>query len=91
MYVFSVCPRNITNIYLTAAGLTGFAIFVSVSGIVLSLFMLLVPVFYEKYDKFIRLARALKEVRVAFILTGAGATASFLIASVFTCLIDIVA
>jgi hypothetical protein len=64
------------------AGLTGFAIFVSISGIALSLFMLLVPVIYEKYDKFVRLARALKEVRVGFILTGAGATASFLVACV---------
>lgn len=42
--------------------------------------MLLVPVLYEKYDKFVRLARALKEVRVGFILTGAGTTASILIA-----------
>jgi hypothetical protein len=45
--------------------------------------MLLVPVAYEKYDKFVRLARALKEVRVGFILTGMGVTFSLLIACVF--------
>jgi len=49
----------------------------------LSAFMLLIPVAYEKYDKFVRLARALKEIRVGFILTGAGVTFSLLIASVF--------
>jgi hypothetical protein len=64
------------------AGLSGFALFVTVSGIFLSLFMLLVPVAYEKYDKFARLARALKEVRVGFILGGSGTVFSLLIASV---------
>lgn len=44
--------------------------------------MLMVPVIYEKYDKFVRLARALKEVRVGFILTGVGTTASLLISCV---------
>jgi hypothetical protein len=44
--------------------------------------MLLIPVAYEKYDKFVRLARALKEVRVGFILTGTGVTFSLLIACV---------
>lgn len=44
--------------------------------------MLTVPVLYEKYDKFIRLARALKELRVSFILTGAGTGVSLLIACV---------
>lgn len=62
------------------AGLTGFAIFVSVAGIVLSLLMLLVPVVYEKWDKGARLARAFKEVRVGFILTGSGAVFGLLIA-----------
>ncbi|KAF9463863.1 hypothetical protein BDZ94DRAFT_1257645 [Collybia nuda] len=66
------------------SGLTGFAIFISVAGICLSLFMLMVPVVYEKYDKFVRLARALKEVRVGFILTGTGVTASLLIAFIVT-------
>lgn len=61
------------------AGLSGFAVFISVAGIVYSLFLLLVPVIYEKYDKFNRLARALKEVRVGFILVGTGVAVSFLI------------
>lgn len=47
--------------------------------------MLLVPVAYEKYDEFIRLARALKEVRVGFILTGTGVTLSLLIAYALLC------
>lgn len=48
-------------------------------GILLSAFMLFVPVAYEKHDKFVRLASALKEVRVGFILTGTGITFSLLI------------
>ncbi|KAJ8581677.1 hypothetical protein M405DRAFT_800993 [Rhizopogon salebrosus TDB-379] len=66
------------------SGLSGFAIFVSVSGIFLALFLLCVPVVYEKYDKFTRLARALKEVRVGFILVGSGSIFSLLIASITT-------
>jgi len=62
------------------SGLTGFALFVSIAGIFLSAFMMFVPVVYEKYDKFNRLARALKEVRVTFILVGAGTVFSLLIA-----------
>ncbi|KAG1750232.1 hypothetical protein EDB19DRAFT_1679160 [Suillus lakei] len=54
------------------SGLSGFALFVSISGIFLALFLLFVPVVYEKYDKLTRLARALKEVRVGFILVGSG-------------------
>ena len=42
--------------------------------------MLLVPVVYEKYDKLARVARALKEVRVGFILSGSGTVLNFLIA-----------
>ncbi|KAF5382012.1 hypothetical protein D9615_004185 [Tricholomella constricta] len=64
------------------SGLSGFALFISIAGMFLSAFMLLIPVLYEKYDKFVRLARALKEVRVGFILTGTGTTASLLIAPV---------
>ena len=75
-------PRVLWLTSLYAAGLTGFALFVSVSGIFLSLFLLFVPVVYEKYDKFARLARALQEVRVGFILTGTGCTFSLLIACV---------
>ncbi|KAF8072156.1 hypothetical protein FPV67DRAFT_1412228 [Lyophyllum atratum] len=66
------------------SGLSGFAIFISVAGMVLSSFMLLVPVIYEKYDKFVRLARALKEVRVSFILTAVGTTCSLLISFIVT-------
>lgn len=46
--------------------------------------MLLVPVAYEKYDKFSRLARTLKEERIAFILTGTGTAANLLIAFTVT-------
>lgn len=66
------------------SGLTGFAIFTAVVGMFLSAFMLMIPVVYEKYDKFVRLARALKEVRIGFILTGMGATLSLLIAFIVT-------
>lgn len=45
-----------------------------------SLFLLMVPVIYEKYDKGARLARALKELRVGFILTATGVAVSLLIA-----------
>lgn len=80
MYVIpsSCCP--VRTLPFSAAGLSGFAIFVSVAGMFLSAFMLAVPVIYEKHDKFVRLARALKEVRVGFILTGAGNVVSLLIA-----------
>lgn len=66
------------------SGLSGFALFVSVSGIFLSAFMMFVPVVYDKYDKLATLAIALKEIRVAFILTGVGSTFSLLIAFVTT-------
>ncbi|TDL16481.1 hypothetical protein BD410DRAFT_795328 [Rickenella mellea] len=66
------------------SGLTGFAIFITIAGMCLSLFMLLIPVIYEKYDKFNRLARALKEIRVTFILVGTGTTVSLLIAFIVT-------
>lgn len=66
------------------SGLSGFAIFVSVAGIFLSAFMLFVPVVYEKYDRLVKLATALKELRVGVILTGVGCTFSLLIAFVTT-------
>ncbi|KAI0749857.1 hypothetical protein C8Q80DRAFT_651304 [Daedaleopsis nitida] len=66
------------------SGLSGFAIFIAVTGILYSLFILLVPVVYEKYDKGARLARALKEIRVGFILSGAGSAVSLLIAFIIT-------
>ncbi|KAF8484371.1 hypothetical protein JB92DRAFT_3085683 [Gautieria morchelliformis] len=45
------------------SGLSGFSIFIALFGFFIALFMVLVPVIYEKYDKLIRLARAMKEVR----------------------------
>ncbi|KAG8932177.1 hypothetical protein FRC01_000156 [Tulasnella sp. 417] len=45
------------------SGLSGLAIFVAVIGIFLSATMLLVPVIYDKYDKLVRLARAIREDR----------------------------
>ncbi|KAI0833715.1 hypothetical protein BC628DRAFT_1307480 [Trametes gibbosa] len=66
------------------SGLSGFAVFISVLGILYSLFLLLVPVVYEKYDKGARLARALKEVRVGFILAGTGTAVTLLIAFIVT-------
>ncbi|TFK28191.1 hypothetical protein FA15DRAFT_665687 [Coprinopsis marcescibilis] len=62
------------------SGLSGFAIFASIATILLSSFMLLVPVAYEKYDKFVQTARLLKEVRVSFILTGTGVLLNLIIA-----------
>lgn len=76
----SIYSRNpLTTVMTRTAGLSAFSIFLSLAGIFFSLFMLLTPVIYEKYDKGARLARALKEVRVAFILTGTGVTVSLLI------------
>ena len=49
----------------------------------MSSFMLAVPVVYEKYNKVNRLARAMKELRVAFILTGASTGVALLIACVY--------
>ncbi|KAI0926273.1 hypothetical protein AcV5_008775 [Taiwanofungus camphoratus] len=66
------------------SGLTGFALFVSVTGILFPLFLLLVPVIYEKYDKGARLARALSEIRVGFIAAGLGTGISLLIAFITT-------
>jgi len=66
------------------SGLTGFAVFVSVIGIVMSSIMLAVPVIYEKYDKFNRLARVMRELRVAFILAGASTSVALLISFIVT-------
>jgi len=66
------------------SGLTGFALFISVMGIFLSLFLLLVPLANEKFDKLTLVARAIKEDRAAFVLVGTGATFSFLIAFITT-------
>ena len=69
-----------------AAGLSVFALFIALLGLFISTFMLLVPVVYEKYDKLIRLARAMKEVRVGFILAGTGLSLTFLIRCVLSIL-----
>ena len=68
---------------LAPAGLSVFALFVSIGGMFLALFIMMVPVAYEKYDKFTRVARAIKEVRVEFTLIGTGTTLDLLIAYVF--------
>jgi len=62
------------------SGLSAFALFVSIAGMFLALFLLLVPLVNEKYDKFTRLARALKEDRANFVLVGTGTTLTFLLA-----------
>lgn len=49
---------------------------------VLALFLLLVPLFNEKYNKLTRVARALKEERANFVLVGTGTTLTFLLAYV---------
>jgi len=66
------------------SGLSVFAILIALFGLFISAFMLLVPVVYEKYDKLIRLARAMQEVRVGFILAGAGLSLTFLISFIVT-------
>lgn len=71
------------------AGLSGFAIFISIVGILLPLFMMLVPVVDVKYGKLTRLSRALSEIRVGFILSGTGTTLTFLIAYVSCPLLDL--
>lgn len=48
----------------------------------LALFLLLVPLFNEKYNKLTRVARALKEERANFVLVGTGTTLTFLLAYV---------
>jgi len=66
------------------SGLSGFAIFITVVDLVLALFMMAVPVIYDKFNKFNRLARAMKEDRVQFILIGTGAVTTLLISFIVT-------
>jgi len=66
------------------SGLTGFAIFITVVDLVLALFILAVPVIYDKYNKFNRLARAMNEDRVQFILLGIGAITTLLLSFIVT-------
>ena len=80
--VLPFCHASLTFGATLTAGLTGFAVFVSVIGIVMSSIMLAVPVIYEKYDKFNRLARVMRELRVAFILAGASTSVALLISCV---------
>lgn len=51
-------------------------------GMFLALFLLLVPLSSEKFDKFTRLARAMKEDRATFVMVGTGTTLTFLLAYV---------
>jgi hypothetical protein len=44
----------------------------------LALIMTIVPVLYDKHNKLMNLARVMREQRVAFILTAAGAVEVFL-------------
>lgn len=66
------------------SGLTGFAIFITIVSLVLSLFLMAVPVIYDKWNKFNRLARAMKEDRVQFILIGLGTITTLLISFIVT-------
>lgn len=70
--------------HIGPSGLSGFAIFVSVMGIFLALFLLLVPLANEKYDKLTRVARAIREDRATFVLVGTGTTFTFLLAFITT-------
>jgi len=69
--------------WATTAGLSGLSIFIAVTTLLLSSFLLAVPVIYDKYDKLHGIARALRELRVGFIVNGAGAILTFLAAYVF--------
>ncbi|KAK0469956.1 uncharacterized protein EV420DRAFT_1258036 [Desarmillaria tabescens] len=66
------------------SGLSSFTLFLTVLGMLVASVMLAVPVIYEKYDKLATLARAMKVLRVGFILTGAETSLSLLIAFVVT-------
>jgi len=57
---------------------------VSVTGLILSTVLLLVPVIYDKYDRLIVLARAMREERVSFILSTTGTVWLLLISFVCT-------
>jgi len=64
--------------------LSGLAIFISLTGLLLSAMMLLVPVIYDKYDKLAYLSRAIREDRVHFILSTFGILWLLLISFVTT-------
>jgi hypothetical protein len=90
LYACVLNPRLDSKLIFFTAGLTGFAIFITVVDLVLALFILAVPVIYDKYNKFNRLARAMKEDRVQFILIGVGAITTLLIRSVLICMTGLV-
>jgi len=50
----------------------------------LALFLLIVPLVNEKFDRLTRIARTLKEDRAMFVLVGSGATLTFLVAFITT-------
>lgn len=58
--------------------LTNFALFCAITNMFLALIMTIVPVLYDKHNKLMNLARVMREQRVAFILTAAGAVEVFL-------------
>jgi len=72
------------DMWATTAGLSGLSIFIAVMTLLLSSFLLAVPIIYDKYDKFHGVARALRELRVGFIVNGAGAILTLLAAYVFS-------
>lgn len=67
-----LCSRMLHLTDDSVAGLSGLAIFVAVTGMLLSATMLIVPVVYDKYDKLSGLSRAIREDRVHFILSTFG-------------------
>ncbi|KAF8340394.1 uncharacterized protein EI90DRAFT_3285804 [Cantharellus anzutake] len=66
------------------SGLSGLAVFVAVTNLLLAVTLILVPVLYDKYNKLANLARAFSELRVGFILAGIGLAETFLISFVAT-------
>ncbi|EJU04874.1 hypothetical protein DACRYDRAFT_20477, partial [Dacryopinax primogenitus] len=64
--------------------LSGFAIFVAVTALILSIYLLVVPFVYWKYDRLKALARPLNEIRVKLILNVAGTIWLLLISFITT-------
>jgi hypothetical protein len=54
----------------------------------LAIFLLLIPLVAEKFDRLTRLARALKEDRATFVLVGTGTVLTFLLAYVVSTTLD---
>ena len=83
VYTFTLQAGSRVDKWATAAGLSGLSIFIAVITVLLSSFLVAVPVIYDKHDKLHKLARALRELRVGFIVNGAGAILVLLAAYVF--------